>query len=146
MSDILSYFLASLAQIAVATQAMPAVPQDYIDKGWVTGNECGQYTDMCWGALRREGFGPLAIDKRSGETWLRAMGRTLKCESRLDPARVYINRDGSRDRGIAQWNDRHWPKVSDEMAFNTWYAISRMAREFRRGNQQYWVCYQILFL
>jgi len=41
----------------------------------------------------------------------------LRAESNLDPNAVCVNK-GSRDRGIAQWNSRWWPQITDAMAFD----------------------------
>jgi len=44
--------------------------------------------------------------------------RVARCESNLDPKAVNTNKDGSKDRGIFQINNKWHPQVSDEDAFD----------------------------
>ena len=119
---------------------LPPVPQHYVDWGWVTGNECGVYTNVCWWALMDAGVGPLMQDWNGSDlTWLSAIGRTLRCESKFERyARGQINH---RDRGIAQINSRWWPNISDAQAFDPIWSIYWMAKQFVAGRAELWTCY-----
>ena len=64
----------------------------------------------------------------------------LKCESRLDPKARYVNKDGSVDRGIAQWNSKWWPQITDEMAYNPEKALPLFWKYFKKRPQD-WVCF-----
>lgn len=39
-------------------------------------------------------------------------------ESGWNTKAVNVNKDGSRDRGLWQWNDKAWPSISDKCAFD----------------------------
>ena len=135
-----------ITSILILANAHAPVPEQYVQSGAVRGDECGQYTSLCWNSLVRAGLGPLQLDPVSRLTNLKTMGLTLRCESGLDPDRVHVNRTGSIDRGIAQWNSYWHPQVTDEQAFNPATAIDLMAEQWAAGNRWIWVCYQRLFL
>jgi len=44
--------------------------------------------------------------------------RIAKCESSLNPNAININKTGSKDRGVFQWNDFWHPDITDKMAFD----------------------------
>ena len=134
-----------LTSLLIFITGSPPVPQEYVDRGMVRGDECGAYTNVCWHGLVDEGFGPLVVSKRSGLTWLQTLGQTLWCESRWQRALRYVNRDGSVDRGIAQINDEYHPDVSDAQADNPYFAIRWMTKLWRQGKAVWWVCYLKLF-
>jgi len=64
--------------------------------------------------------------------------RVAKCESDLDPYAVNINKDGSRDRGIFQINDKYHPEVSDEQAFNIEFSTRFFCKAFKEGHLSWW--------
>lgn len=64
--------------------------------------------------------------------------RVAKCESKLDPLAVNVNKDGSRDRGVYQWNEKWHPEVSDAEAFDTVRATQLFCKAFKGGNLSWW--------
>ena len=135
----------ALTAIMIMATGAPPVPGHWIEDGHISGRECGAYTNVCWHALVDAGIGPLTIEPSSGHTWIRAIGRVLYCESRHQRYARNINRDGSIDRGIAQFNDRHWAEMSDWEADTPAIAIRKMVRLWRAGLERYWVCWRMLY-
>ncbi len=64
--------------------------------------------------------------------------RVAKCESNLDPLAVHVNKDGSRDRGAFQWNDKWHPEVSDADAFDVVKATQLFCKAFKAGHLDWW--------
>lgn len=64
--------------------------------------------------------------------------RVAKCESNLDHKAVNINKDGSRDRGLFQINDKYHPEVSDEAAFNPITATQFFCKSVKAGHLDWW--------
>lgn len=64
--------------------------------------------------------------------------RVAKCESNLDFKAVHINKDGSKDRGLFQINNKYHPDVSDEAAFNPITATQFFCKSFKAGNLSWW--------
>lgn len=64
--------------------------------------------------------------------------RVAKCESALNPQAINTNTDGSRDRGLFQWNDKYHPEVTDDMAFDPIMATKLFCKAERAGNLSWW--------
>ena len=64
--------------------------------------------------------------------------RVAKCESSLNPKAINTNRDGTRDRGLFQINERWHPQVTDEQAFDPIFATRFFCRAFKNGNLRWW--------
>lgn len=64
--------------------------------------------------------------------------RVAKCESGLDPMAVHINKNGSKDRGLFQWNDKHHPEVNDHYAFDAKLSTREFCKAFKNGNLSWW--------
>ena len=64
--------------------------------------------------------------------------RVAKCESGLDPKAVHINKNGSKDRGVFQWNDKWHPEVNDHYAFDPKLATREFCKAFKNGNISWW--------
>lgn len=64
--------------------------------------------------------------------------RVAKCESKLDWKAVNINKDGSRDRGIFQINEKYHQEVSDEQAFDPIFSTQFFCKAFKAGNLPWW--------
>lgn len=64
--------------------------------------------------------------------------RVAKCESNFDHKAVNINTDGSRDRGLFQWNSKWHPEVSDEQAFNPITATQLFCKAFKENHLDWW--------
>lgn len=65
----------------------------------------------------------------------------LKCESHYDSYAINVNKDGSLDLGVAQFNGKHHPEVSRSCAFNIECAIKEMMRIYKKdGNFNQWAC------
>jgi hypothetical protein len=64
--------------------------------------------------------------------------RVAKCESNLNPKALNINKDGSRDRGIFQINDKYHPEITDEMAYNPAIATTFFCNAVKAGNLTWW--------
>jgi hypothetical protein len=64
--------------------------------------------------------------------------RVAKCESNLKADAVNVNKDGSRDRGIYQINDKYHPEVTDAQAFDITYSTKFFCTAFKAGNISWW--------
>jgi len=64
--------------------------------------------------------------------------RVAKCESNLDPNAVHINKDGSKDRGIFQWNDKYHPEINNHYAFDPKLATREFCKAFKNGHLDWW--------
>lgn len=64
--------------------------------------------------------------------------RVATCESGLNPYAVNKNTNGTTDRGLYQWNDYWHPEITDEMAFNPYYATLHFCRAVKAGNLSWW--------
>jgi hypothetical protein len=65
--------------------------------------------------------------------------RVAKCENpNLDPKAVHINKDGSRDRGLFQVNDKWHPELSDEDAFDPIASTRFFCKAVKNGNLSWW--------
>lgn len=64
--------------------------------------------------------------------------RVAKCESGLDPTAVHINKDGSKDRGVFQWNDKYHPEVNDIYAFSIKLSTREFAKALKGGHLSWW--------
>lgn len=143
MSDAIASLLAALALLS--SSGPPGVPQDYIDRGLVRGDECGVHTRHCWHALRVYGIGPLTLHPQTGMTWLATLGRLSWCESRHKAHTRYVNKNGSIDRGPWQINDGWWPDISDAQAHDPWFSTLWTVGKLKRGLHGLWVCWRIAF-
>lgn len=61
-----------------------------------------------------------------------------RCESKFDYFAEHINKDGSKDRGIFQINNKCHPEVSDEEAFNVEFATKFFCDAYKAGNLYWW--------
>lgn len=64
--------------------------------------------------------------------------RVARCESDLDPLSININRKGSIDRGIFQFNDKYEPTVDDDCAFNIECSTKEFCIRVKRGELWRW--------
>jgi len=64
--------------------------------------------------------------------------RVALCESNLDPKARRINRNGTIDRGLYQWNDFWHPEVSDEEAYDPEKATRLFCKAVREGHLNWW--------
>jgi len=64
--------------------------------------------------------------------------KVAKCESNLEPNAVCFNRNGTRDRGLFQWNDFWHPEISDECAFNVQCSTRAFCKAVKDGNLDWW--------
>lgn len=77
--------------------------------------------------------------------------QTIKCESNFDPKAVHVNRNGTSDYGICQYNSywyigRDKPIPSVEVALNDpEFCVRVMCKMWKRGRQRDWICYRKLF-
>lgn len=90
-----------------------------------------------------------AISKEEVEKLIRAIAHTnsvdeelavkvAKCESGLNCNAVNTNKDGSRDRGLYQWNEKWHPEIYDECAFDPTCATKKFCEAVRAGNLKWW--------
>lgn len=68
---------------------------------------------------------------------------TINCESSWNPNAVG---DGSHSRGIAQIHAPSHPTITDEQAFDPYWALDWTARQFSEGNAWMWSCWKSNFL
>jgi hypothetical protein len=64
--------------------------------------------------------------------------RVALCESGLDPKARHLNKDGSIDRGLYQWNDYWHPEVSDADAYDPEKATRLFCKAVREGHLNWW--------
>jgi len=65
--------------------------------------------------------------------------RVARCENqKLDPKAVNINKDGSRDRGLFQINDKWHPEVTDEQAFDPVFSTRFFCKAVKEGHLDWW--------
>jgi hypothetical protein len=65
--------------------------------------------------------------------------RVAKCENpSLDPKAVHINKDGSRDRGLYQINDKWHKEVTDEQAFDPVFNTRFFCKAVKEGHLDWW--------
>ena len=64
--------------------------------------------------------------------------KVAECESGLNPRATNINRDGSVDRGLYQWNDKWHPEISDECAYNRYCATRAFCKAVKSGHLDWW--------
>jgi len=61
-----------------------------------------------------------------------------ECESGLNPNARRVNRNGTIDRGVFQWNDFYHPEVSDLCAYDVRCATKHFCRAYKSGNLWWW--------
>ena len=64
--------------------------------------------------------------------------KVAKCESSLNPMAVHINKSGSKDRGVFQWNDKWHPEITNDMAFDVEIATRAFCKAFKNGHLDWW--------
>lgn len=64
--------------------------------------------------------------------------RVAKCESSLNPNARNVNKTGSIDRGLYQWNNLYHPEISDEIAYNPELATRAFCKAVKSGNLSWW--------
>ncbi len=64
--------------------------------------------------------------------------RVAKCESSLNPRAINTNRDGSRDRGLFQINEKYHPEVTDDQAFDPEFATQFFCDAVKNGHLSWW--------
>jgi len=64
--------------------------------------------------------------------------RVAICESNLNPKAVGKNTNGTKDRGLYQWNDYYHPEITDEMAFNPEIATQKFCEAVNAGHISWW--------
>lgn len=71
--------------------------------------------------------------------WTDYLLRLAFYESSFDPKAINVNKSGSIDRGVFQWNDKYHPEISDECAFSVRCATVEAIKAINNGNQHWWV-------
>lgn len=67
--------------------------------------------------------------------------RIIDCESNFDQYAINVNKDGSIDRGLLQFNSRWYKHISSECAFNPACAVNEAITVINKnGNFEQWVC------
>ena len=64
--------------------------------------------------------------------------KVAQCESALNPNAVNVNKTGSKDRGLYQWNDHYHPEITDDMAFDPETATIKFCEAVSAGNIKWW--------
>jgi len=64
--------------------------------------------------------------------------KVAKCESNLNPKAININTGGDRDRGLFQINEKWHPEVTDEQAFDPFFATKFFCKAFKGGFLSWW--------
>ena len=64
--------------------------------------------------------------------------RVMVCESGADPQAVNVNKDGSKDRGLFQWNNKWHPDITDEIAFDVEKSTKEFCKAVKAGKLSWW--------
>lgn len=64
--------------------------------------------------------------------------KVAKCESNLSPTATNTNKDGTKDRGLFQINDKWHPEVSDSQAFDIIFSTRFFCKAYKEGNIGWW--------
>jgi LysM repeat protein len=64
--------------------------------------------------------------------------KVARCESGLNQFAVNVNKNGTKDRGVFQWNDYWHPSINDEMAFNVHKATELFCDAVLAGRLSWW--------
>lgn len=64
--------------------------------------------------------------------------RVAKCESNLNTLAVHINTEGSKDRGLYQWNNKYHPEITDEIAFDLKLSTEAFCKAVKNGKIEWW--------
>ena len=64
--------------------------------------------------------------------------RVAKCESALNPSARNVNKTGSVDRGLYQWNNLYHPEITDAMAYDPDVATREFCKAVKAGNLSWW--------
>lgn len=65
----------------------------------------------------------------------------IGCESNWDITATST----TGDYGIAQWNKKYHPELSDEQISDPYSAIDLMAKAWKAGHASWWVCYNSIY-
>lgn len=65
----------------------------------------------------------------------------LKCESRLNPNALG---DHGHSRGLAQIHNQYHPEISDEQAYDPYFAVDYLIEGIKEGRGHEWSCYRML--
>lgn len=79
-----------------------------------------------------------AIAKKKAFKWTDYLVRLAFLESSFNTKAINVNRGGSIDRGLFQWNDRWHPEILDECAFDLECATLKTMEAINNGNQHWW--------
>jgi len=80
-----------------------------------------------------------AIAAETGFKWPSYLIKLARCESSLNPKATHVNRNGTTDRGLFQWNTIH-KDVTDACAFDVDCATRKTIDTINAGHQSWWVC------
>ena len=64
--------------------------------------------------------------------------KVAKCESSLNPDARGINKTGSVDRGVFQWNDKYHPEITNDCAYDVDCATRAFCKAQKEGNLSWW--------
>lgn len=74
---------------------------------------------------------------------------TINCESDFDPKAIHINSNGTKDCGIAQFNEAYYLAENNmtcqEAIDNPEKSVRIMIEAFKKGRQSDWICYRKLY-
>lgn len=73
---------------------------------------------------------------------LRLLEAIVECESNFDSKAVKINRNGTMDRGLWQWNDYWHSEISDKCAFDQRCSTKEAIKLIKNDGINQWVCYK----
>ena len=67
--------------------------------------------------------------------------KVIKCESRLNPNALG---DYGRSRGLVQIHNQYHPEVTDEQAYDPYFAVDFLIEGLKNGQGRQWSCYRML--
>ncbi len=89
----------------------------------------------------RERVIAIARERKLNQTDTDSLLRVIQCESKFQQFDLGVNKDGSVDRGIMQWNSHWHSKMTNEQAFNLDYAVNKAIDYWQADKQHHWTCY-----
>ncbi len=64
--------------------------------------------------------------------------KVARCESALDNKAMRMNKSGSIDRGLFQWNDYWHPEISNKCAFSIECSTKSFCKAVKEGHISWW--------
>jgi hypothetical protein len=83
----------------------------------------------------------IAKSRKLNEEDTNSLMRVIECESKFQQFDLGVNKSGTVDRGIMQWNSYFHSKMTNEQAFDLDYAVNKAIDYWQADKQHRWTCY-----